>query len=276
MSGAASFTTVTELPGSRASREQLDMARTRYEIAAQLGAGRDVLEVACGCGIGLAYIARRARSVVGGDFDPEIVAIAQREAAGRYEVRQMDAQALPYPAGSFDTVIMLEALYYIPDAARFFAEARRVLRPGGCLFVCSANREWDGFNPSPFSVRYYSLTELGQMLRAVGLDPELRVGFPVETRGRRAAFLHALRRLAVRAGLIPKTMGGKEWLKRLVYGKLAPMPRELTEETGQVRETIVYPSGQPVTGYRVLYAIGRLPADGRQDEQERLTEEQRQ
>lgn len=265
MSGAPSFTSVTELPGSRASREQLDMARTRYDMAAKLGQGCDVLEVACGCGIGLAYIARVARSVIGGDFDPEIVAVAQREARGRYEVRQMDAQALPFPDASFDTVCMLEALYYIPDAMRFFTEARRVLRPGGRLFVCSANREWDGFNPSPFSVRYYSLAELGEMMRSLGFTPELRVGFPVQKRGPRDAVLHWLRRVAVRSGLIPKTMGGKEWLKRIVYGKLVPMPRELTEETGEVHETYPHPTDKPVTGYRVLYAIGRLPAGPAQE-----------
>src|SRR5688500_5156333 len=85
--GGSSFVTVTELPGSRASKEQRDMAVTRYRLAAELAEGRDVLEVACGSGMGLGMLAQRARSVIGGDFDPALVEVARRQYGERVDVR---------------------------------------------------------------------------------------------------------------------------------------------------------------------------------------------
>jgi erythromycin 3''-O-methyltransferase len=44
-----------------------------------------------------------------------------------------DATRLPFADGSFDGVISVEAAFHFPSRARFFAEAHRVLRPGGVL-----------------------------------------------------------------------------------------------------------------------------------------------
>lgn len=44
-----------------------------------------------------------------------------------------DAQRLPFPDASFDGIVMLDVLHHIEHPARFFAEAARVLKPGGTL-----------------------------------------------------------------------------------------------------------------------------------------------
>jgi len=44
------------------------MLVARYALARDRGAGKDILEVACGSGIGLGFLARQAKWVVGGDF----------------------------------------------------------------------------------------------------------------------------------------------------------------------------------------------------------------
>jgi SAM-dependent methyltransferase len=257
-SAEPSFATVTELPGSGATREQLAMAYARYGLARQLAAGKDVLEVACGSGMGLGYLARKARRVVGGDLDPSLIEIARRHYGDRIEVRQLDAAALPFPDGSFDVVLLLEAIYYLPRPEAFAAEARRVLREGGALVICSANREWPGFNPSPFSRRYFSLRELGALLQEAGFQPELLQGFPVQRAGIKSQLLGLVRRMAVRFHLIPKTMDGKEGLKRLFYGKLEPFPAELPERDAEPPPLVPYAGEGPVTEYKVLYAAGQL------------------
>jgi erythromycin 3''-O-methyltransferase len=60
--------------------------------------------------------------------------------AGRDRLREAgavgvngDATRLPFADGSFDGVISVEAAFHFPSRARFFAEAYRVLRPGGVL-----------------------------------------------------------------------------------------------------------------------------------------------
>ncbi|ULH16335.1 class I SAM-dependent methyltransferase [Deinococcus sp. KNUC1210] len=48
-----------------------------------------------------------------------------------------DAHALPFPAQSFDVVLMLRVLAHLHTPALALAEARRVLRPGGRLVVAA-------------------------------------------------------------------------------------------------------------------------------------------
>jgi len=183
---------------------------------------------------------------------------SKRPDPGRISVVQGDAQALPFADTSYDVVILFEAIYYLPDAARFVAEARRVLRPGGTLLICSANREWAGFNPSPFSVRYYAARELKELLEANGFAVELRAGFPAdERRGAAGRLVTALRRVAVALRLVPRSMRGKAWLKRLFYGRLAVLGPEL--DAGAPVRPLEPVQGFPVAGHKVLYAIGTRP-----------------
>lgn len=256
----ADYTTVTELPGSGATQEQLSMLCKRYRVAGDLAEGKDVLEVACGPGIGLGYLAKRARRVVAGDYDPKMIEIARDHYGPRIEIHQMDAQHLPFDSGTFDVVLLLEAIYYLPQPERFLAEARRVLRDNGILFICSANREWYGFNPSPFSFKYYSALELHQLLSEAGFKGEVFAGFPVAGRGLKSRILGMVRKVAVGLNLIPKTMRGKEMIKRLLYGKLSPVPSELTEGLGEFYPPIPVDGRMAVPDYKVIYAVGYLPS----------------
>ena len=226
-----SFTTVTEYPGVGASEEQLDMLRTRYELARVLCEGKEGLEIACGTGTGLGYIARTARSLAANDIDLDNIARAKAHYKGRFEIQQMDAQALDYPDASFDAAFLLETIYYLPDAQQAAREAYRVLRPGGTFLIVSANREWTMFNPSPFTHQYYSATEISALLNNAGFDTvETKVGFPDCSD---VGIVRKLRKFALKYNLIPKTMWAKEKIKLLLYGNLEPIPAEASETTGQ-------------------------------------------
>jgi len=51
------------------------------------------------------------------------------------DLREGDAQQLPFPDTSFDTVVCTLSLCNIPDNRRAIAEMKRVLRPGGRLLL---------------------------------------------------------------------------------------------------------------------------------------------
>jgi ubiquinone/menaquinone biosynthesis C-methylase UbiE len=73
------------------------------------------------------------------DFSAGMVREARsRLAAGArdFHFAQLDAQALPFAAWTFDRVTANHMLYHVPDLGRAVAELRRVLRPGG--FLCAA------------------------------------------------------------------------------------------------------------------------------------------
>lgn len=95
----------------------------------------EVLEIGAGTGKNLPLY-RAATRVVALEPEPAMRARA-REAARRarvpVEVVEGDAMALPFPDGSFDTVVSSLVLCTVPDPARALTEVRRVLRPGGTL-----------------------------------------------------------------------------------------------------------------------------------------------
>ena len=118
------------------------------ELIDRLGirAGERVLDVACGSG-NLAVPAARAGAVVTGvDIAPNLVAIARKRAiAEGLEIRfeEGDAEGLPYPTGSFDTVVTMFGAMFAPRPERAAAELIRVTRPGGRIAM--ANWTPDGY-----------------------------------------------------------------------------------------------------------------------------------
>ncbi|MEV6734799.1 MULTISPECIES: class I SAM-dependent methyltransferase [unclassified Streptomyces] len=97
----------------------------------------DVLEVAIGTGLNLPLYPPGVR-LTGIEWSPQMLALARRRAEelGRTaDLREGDAQALPFPDASFDTVVSTLALCAIPDDRRAIAEMSRVLKPGGRLLL---------------------------------------------------------------------------------------------------------------------------------------------
>lgn len=80
-----------------------------------------------------------------------------------------DALALPFRASAFDTVLCNEVLEHVPEPARLFAEAARVLRGGGVL-ILSTPQVW-GLHEEPFDFYRYTRYGLEYLARAGGLVP---------------------------------------------------------------------------------------------------------
>jgi SAM-dependent methyltransferase len=254
------FVEVTELAGSGISSEQLTRMAHRYGWAVPYCREKDVAEVACGSGQGLGMLGRVSRSLEAGDYSEDILKIVRSHYGERFVLRQLDAQALPYADASKDVIIMFEALYYIPDADRFARECRRVLRPGGCVLIATANKDLYDFNPSPFSHRYHGVPELVALFGAVGLTSELFGYMSIGAVSPRQRILRPIKKLAVALGLMPKSLKGKRFLKRFVFGKLVPMPAELPPPAGPVEAPVPLAPDAPDRVHKVIYCCARLPA----------------
>ncbi len=255
---AGDYTTVTEIPGIGAAREQMSMLYTRYKTAAAFCDGKDVLEVACGAGQGLGYLAAKAIRVIGGDYTEGLLRLACRHYGGRVPLVRLDAHFLPFQDRSFDVIILYEAIYYLAQPDQFLADSRRVLRDKGVVLICTVNKEWSDFNPSPFSRRYFSARELVDLLEGRGFSVELYGAFPALTRSAKDRLMSMIKRAAVRVHLIPKTMKGKEALKRLFFGRLTPIPPEVTDGMAEQYQLVPIKGNSVVSAYKVLYAIGQI------------------
>lgn len=254
------FSEVTELAGSQITVEQLQRMSHRYGWAARYCIGKDVAEVACGSGQGLGILSRVSRSVEAGDYSDRILDVARAHYGARVPLARLDAQSLPYPDASKDVIIIFEAIYYIPDATRFVRECRRVLRPAGRVLVATANKDlWD-FNPSPLSRRYYGAHELVDLFQALSFEAQVFGYLPVGTVSSRQRLLRPMKRLAVKLGLMPKTLKAKRLLKRFVFGRLVPMPAELSVPDEAFEEPTQLPPDEPDRRHKVLYCCATLAA----------------
>jgi ubiquinone/menaquinone biosynthesis C-methylase UbiE len=102
-----------------------------------------ILETAAGTGIVTRALAGAlpAAQIVATDINPAVVEFAaQHLRSERVVFECADAQDLPYEYESFDLVLCLFGLMFVPDKQRANAEARRVLRSGGTYVVVTFDR----------------------------------------------------------------------------------------------------------------------------------------
>ena len=231
------------------------MIVTRYDLGARVAEGRRVLEVACGAGQGLGYMAERARWTVGGDYHEGLLGLARRHYGARVPLVRLDAQRLPFTSSTFDVIVLHEAIYYLELVDAFVSESRRVLREDGALVVSTVNREWPDFNPSPESHRYLNTRELRALLETRFRRVSVYGAFPIHSSAGRPSMVSLLKRLAVRLGLIPKTMKGKRWLKRLFYGLLVEVPAEITDDLAPRAPGVRLEPDRAHPGFKLLLAV---------------------
>ena len=99
--------------------------------------GRVVLDVGCGTGFHLPWLAATAAAVIGVEPHADLVAIARRRTRRlpNVEVRHGTAQALPLPDASVDVVHARWAYFFGPGCEPGLAELDRVVRRGGTAYV---------------------------------------------------------------------------------------------------------------------------------------------
>lgn len=111
------------------------------DFAGPIGA-EQILDLGCGTGSLTLELARRspASRITGLDFSPAYVAHARgRIDDPRVVFEAGDACAMPFPDASFDRVLSLLMLHFVPQAAAAVAEMRRVARTG----AVAAAAVWD-------------------------------------------------------------------------------------------------------------------------------------
>jgi ubiquinone/menaquinone biosynthesis C-methylase UbiE len=135
--------------------------------------------VGCGTGRASRIGASTARSVVGIDLSPEMIAKARELADGNDSVRfeAGDAEDLPFGDGEFSAVLCSNSFHHYPEPRRAVDEMARVLAPGGRLVLGDACSDLVTARVAdlvlrrvePGHVRLYRSVELGRFLQRAGL-----------------------------------------------------------------------------------------------------------
>jgi ubiquinone/menaquinone biosynthesis C-methylase UbiE len=131
-----------------------ELIRFGMRFLARVGPAARILDLGCGAGRDLAWLVMRGARAVGVDLSAGMLAQARTTAPG--PLAQMDMRGLAFPAGCFDGVWCVASFLHLPkaDAPGALREMRRVLRPGGPLFLGiqeGSGEGWEGWAPGPYA-----------------------------------------------------------------------------------------------------------------------------
>jgi SAM-dependent methyltransferase len=146
-----------------------------------------VVDVGCGDGALVRWLERRGARAIGVEVGEEPLARARaHEPVGGERYEQAGAQALPLVDGAADAVLFMNSLHHVPgellDAA--LAEAARVLRPGGLVYVQEPLAEGPYFEllrpvDDETAVRAAAHAAIGRAARH-GLDHQREIRFDTD------------------------------------------------------------------------------------------------
>ena len=185
----------------------------------------------------------RGARVVGLDFSGEAVEIARRNLPGA-EIRQGDAQALPFEDDSFDAAVCGYGIIHLPEPEKALMEMRRVVKPGGRISVSvwEAPNPGNGFGvlfgaikshgvldvPLPQGPDFFQFSEpetMNAALRAIGLrDTSARTVAQTWELDQPSGMIQAVLEGAVRARalLLAQTVPARAAIEAAVEEGLAP------------------------------------------------------
>lgn len=112
----------------------------------RLRPGARILDAACGAAPGLRFFHAAGYAVCGSDIADAALRSARRFLPDVPLVRaDLDAPQ-PFADGTFDLIVLREAIEHVRNGEATLRECWRILRPGGCVAITTPNR-WDARRP---------------------------------------------------------------------------------------------------------------------------------
>ena len=118
-----------------------------YKLIRPVVKAKTVLELATGTGLIAKHIVNAAAHIEATDASPEMIAEAKRDTRpAKLHFSVQDMFRLPYANGSFDAVIVSNALHIVPQPEKALAEIRRVLKDDGVLIAPTFTHAGNSFS----------------------------------------------------------------------------------------------------------------------------------
>lgn len=227
------YNSITELPNTEISNLQLKRSFQRYFFAKTFVNSGKLIEIGCGGGQGLNIFLDKSQQIIGYDIDKKNIDICKKNYKDNPKIKfiRADVENIDFEQNSIGSALLFETIYYLKKPYFFFEKLHNSLEKNGKIIICSANKDWHSFNPSPFSTKYFSLKELHDLGKQCSFEVETFVSFPDKSNTIIGKIINMIKRIAIKFGIIPKTMKGKLLLKKLFSGKMCIMPNKFHSNT---------------------------------------------
>lgn len=157
--------------------ENYPFARTRIiPVIYEVPDGSKVLDIGCNSGGFLKYLKeKKGCDVYGVDISQNVIDLAK--AKGLDNVQVADADALPFPDGTFDVVTLMEVLMFFSESEKYLKEIKRVLKPNGFLLGTVPHKNLERFvwDDKRMHRQYYTEDTLKSELNGIFDVTHLRV-----------------------------------------------------------------------------------------------------
>lgn len=169
-----------------------------YKLARKYCSGKRVLDAGCGEGYGSNYLAEFASSVLGLDYNQDVINYArQKYKRNNLEFRVQRIEELGSLGEKFDCICSFQVIEHIKDAGAFLNNIKRLLSPGG-IFICSTPNRLDASPKSltpfnKFHVREYLYQEFDALLQGYFNSRKI---FGLK-RGRKLNFYRRLKKIGI-------------------------------------------------------------------------------
>ena len=223
--------------------------------------GERVLDVACGTGIVARRVAQELKGqarVTGLDLSPAMIEVARATSVQEgvtIDWHVSGADALPFPDGSFDLVLIQQGVQFFPDRGAAAREAHRVLTAGGRLVTAT----WTEIHNNPFSQIYGE-----SVARNLG-QPAMHAPFSLGNRDELQDVLTTAGFTNVAIETVRRNVrfkGSEQFLDRFVAGGAAAVPALQKLDEGErsrliaaVRADMTEPLQQFVEGDEVVFSL---------------------
>lgn len=102
---------------------------------------QEVLDIGCGAGHGSNMLSKKYKKVYGVDISEEAIEYAKSNwATNNIEFVVGSAMDIPFPDSTFDVVSAFEVFEHLTDWRKFLSEIKRVLKPGGVVYISTPNK----------------------------------------------------------------------------------------------------------------------------------------
>ena len=108
-----------------------------------------------------------------------------------------------------------------------------------------------------YTYKYFSAPELYELMKKSFNEVKLYGGFPIDKMGGGAEIISLIKRVAVRFNLIPGSLRGRAYLKRIFMGRLVPLPEEIKEGMTIYEPPVEIPVDTVNRAFKILYAVGK-------------------